>query len=53
MKPSAHTPRTGPLTKEQGVWVLRTGQPLTVSATNETLRQIREARDRSNLGERQ
>jgi AbrB family looped-hinge helix DNA binding protein len=42
---------TGPLTKERGVWVFYTGQPLPASATDELLRQIREERDRANLGE--
>jgi len=35
---------TGPLTKEHGVWVVRTGQPLPASATDEMPRQIREER---------
>jgi AbrB family looped-hinge helix DNA binding protein len=39
----------GPLTKEHGVWVLRTGQPLPASATDEILRQVRQERDRANL----
>lgn len=39
----------GPLTKEYGVWVFHSGQPLTASATDEMLRQIREERDVSNL----
>ena len=43
---------TGPLTKEHGVWVFRTSQPLPASATDEMLQQIREERDLSNLGER-
>ncbi|HVT60791.1 MAG TPA: AbrB/MazE/SpoVT family DNA-binding domain-containing protein [Thermoanaerobaculia bacterium] len=41
---------TGPLTKEQGVWVFRTGQPLPASATDEVLQQVRKDRDRANLG---
>jgi AbrB family looped-hinge helix DNA binding protein len=41
---------TGPLTKEHGVWVFRTGQPLSASATDEVLQQIREERDSANLG---
>jgi AbrB family looped-hinge helix DNA binding protein len=41
---------TGPLTKEQGVWVFHTGQPLPASATDEVLRQLREERDMVNLG---
>jgi len=38
-----------PLTKEQGVWVFRTGQPLAATVTDEVLRQIREDRDQQNL----
>jgi AbrB family looped-hinge helix DNA binding protein len=41
---------TGPLTKEQGVWVFHTGQNLTASETDEMLQQIREERDIANLG---
>lgn len=41
---------TGPLTKEQGVWVFYAGQPLAASATDEMLEQIREERDLANLG---
>jgi len=41
---------TGPLTKEHGVWVFHTGQPLAASATDEMLQQIREERDLANLG---
>lgn len=41
---------TGPLTKEQGVWVFHAGQPLRASATDELLQQIREERDLANLG---
>jgi AbrB family looped-hinge helix DNA binding protein len=41
---------TGPLTKEQGVWVFRTGQPLQASATDDMLDQLREERDSVNLG---
>ena len=41
---------TGPLTREHGVWVFRTGQPLPASATDEIGRQIREERDLANLG---
>ena len=40
----------GPLTKEHGVWVFYAGQPLTASATDEMIRQIREERDLANLG---
>jgi AbrB family looped-hinge helix DNA binding protein len=42
---------TGPLTKEHGVWVFRSGQGLPASATDEMLELIRKERDRVNLGE--
>jgi AbrB family looped-hinge helix DNA binding protein len=42
---------TAPLTKERGVWVFRTGRPLSAAVTDETLRRLREDRDRQNLGE--
>jgi AbrB family looped-hinge helix DNA binding protein len=35
---------TGPLTKEHGVWVFHSEEPLPASATDEMLRQIREER---------
>ena len=38
-----------PLTKENGVWVFRTGQPLAASVTDAVLRQVREDRDQHNL----
>jgi AbrB family looped-hinge helix DNA binding protein len=41
---------TGPLAKEHGVWVFRTGRPLPASATDELLQRIREERDMANLG---
>lgn len=41
---------TGPLMKEHGVWVFHTGQPLSASASDEMLEQIREERDLANLG---
>ena len=41
---------TGPLSKEQGVWVFHSGQPLPASATDEMLQLIREERDLANLG---
>ena len=40
---------TTPLTKENGVWVFRTGQPLAAADTDAALRQVREDRDRHNL----
>ena len=38
-----------PLAKEQGVWVFRTGQPLSATDTDDMLRQVREERDQQNL----
>lgn len=40
---------TGPLVKEHGVWVFHAGIPLSSSATDEMLQQIREERDLANL----
>lgn len=39
-----------PLTKEKGVWVFRTGQPLTSRTTEDVLTDLRGERDRRNLG---
>lgn len=39
---------TRPLTKVHGVWLLRTGEPLSASTTDELLRRIREKRDLTN-----
>jgi AbrB family looped-hinge helix DNA binding protein len=45
-------PRRGatPLQKERGVWVFRTGRPLTAGETEATLRDIRAQRYRRNAG---
>ena len=43
--------RSSPLHKKQGVWVFGTGKPMQVDETAETLRKIREQRDRHNTGE--
>jgi AbrB family looped-hinge helix DNA binding protein len=40
-----------PLQKERGVWVFRTGKPLTEAETQETLRNIRAQRHNRNTGE--
>ncbi len=40
---------TGPLTKEHGVWVFHSGQPLPASATDDMLRKIRTERDQANI----
>jgi AbrB family looped-hinge helix DNA binding protein len=42
---------TGPLTKEHGIWVFHSGQPLPASSTDNLLQQIREERDLANLGQ--
>jgi hypothetical protein len=36
--------------KEKGMWVFDSGEPLTVETVNETLRAVRDERDRRNLG---
>ena len=38
-----------PLTKEKGVWVFRTGQPLPASTTDDVLAEVRGQRDRHHL----
>ena len=43
-------PENPSLTKEQGVCVLYTGDPLPASATDEVLGQVREKRDLANHG---
>jgi AbrB family looped-hinge helix DNA binding protein len=40
-----------PLEKERGVWVFRTGEPLTAAETRDTLRGIRERRTRRGDGD--
>jgi AbrB family looped-hinge helix DNA binding protein len=42
---------SSPLQKKQGVWVFSTGKPMSSDETAETLRKIREQRDRQNAGE--
>jgi hypothetical protein len=41
---------TGPLTKEHGVWVFHSDEPLPASAADNLLQRIREERDLANLG---
>jgi AbrB family looped-hinge helix DNA binding protein len=41
---------TSPLTKEHGIWVFHSGQPLPASATDDMLDLLREQRDLANLG---
>ena len=41
---------TGPLTKEHGVWVFHSGEPLPASATDDLLDLLRKERDLANLG---
>ncbi|HEV3037770.1 MAG TPA: AbrB/MazE/SpoVT family DNA-binding domain-containing protein [Candidatus Angelobacter sp.] len=44
---------SGSMRKKQGVWVLHTGDPLSASAADEILQQIREERDQANLGKQE
>lgn len=43
---------TGPLTKEQAVWVFYSGQSLPASVTDEVLQKVRKERDVANFGKR-
>ena len=42
---------TSALQKERGVWVYRTGEKLPVSVVEETIRQVRDERYRTSLGQ--
>jgi AbrB family looped-hinge helix DNA binding protein len=39
-----------PLRKKQGIWVFRSGEPLSESVVKQTIREVRGDRDWSNLG---
>lgn len=39
-----------PLRKKHGIWVFRTGAPLSASSVTATIREVRETRDRQNVG---
>jgi AbrB family looped-hinge helix DNA binding protein len=41
---------TGPLRKKRGIWVFRTGDPLSAETVSHTITEIRRERDRNNLG---
>jgi AbrB family looped-hinge helix DNA binding protein len=41
---------SGPLRKKMGVWVFRSGEPLSARTVNDTITEIRRGRDRDNLG---
>ena len=41
---------TGPLAKEHGVWVFRSGEPIPASVTDALLQQVRSDRDAANRG---
>lgn len=47
MRPRRTAP---PLQKERGIWVFRTGEPLTATEVSDTLHAIREQRGRRNSG---
>jgi AbrB family looped-hinge helix DNA binding protein len=42
---------SSPLQKKQNVWVFSTGKPMLSDETGETLRDVREQRDRHNAGQ--
>jgi AbrB family looped-hinge helix DNA binding protein len=42
---------TSPLQRKQGVWVFSTGKPMSSDETVDTLRKIRQQRDRHNAGD--
>jgi len=44
------TRETGPLAREKGVWVFRTGHPLSSTVADVALDRVRTARDQHNLG---
>jgi AbrB family looped-hinge helix DNA binding protein len=48
MRPRRTVP---PLQKERGVWVFRTGEPLTATEAQETLNNIRAQRDHRNAND--
>lgn len=41
---------TSPLSKKNGIWVFRIGDPLAQEEVEETLRRVRRERDEENLG---
>jgi AbrB family looped-hinge helix DNA binding protein len=43
---------TGPLRKKRGIWVFRTGEPLSAKTVSDAITEVRRGRDRNNLGGR-
>jgi AbrB family looped-hinge helix DNA binding protein len=43
---------TGPLRKKRGVWVFRTGAPLSAKTVTHAITEVRRDRDQNNLGGR-
>jgi AbrB family looped-hinge helix DNA binding protein len=41
---------TMPLRKKKGIWVFRTGEPLSSETVNQVMKEVRQERERSNLG---
>jgi AbrB family looped-hinge helix DNA binding protein len=41
---------TMPLRKKKGIWVFRTGEPLSADTVNQVMKEVRHERERSNLG---
>jgi AbrB family looped-hinge helix DNA binding protein len=51
-KVTLHPVRPAPLLqKERGIWVYRTGEKLSASVVDDTMRRVREERDRTALGD--
>lgn len=44
---------TAGMRQKKGIWVFRTGQPISAESVDETIRQLREEREQLALGERQ
>jgi AbrB family looped-hinge helix DNA binding protein len=41
---------SGPLRKKHGIWVFRSGEPLSTKTVNDVMKDVRRDRDRHNLG---
>jgi hypothetical protein len=48
--PGLRAPKQSRLRKKQGIWVYNSGTKLTAETVNRVIREIREERDRRNLG---
>jgi AbrB family looped-hinge helix DNA binding protein len=41
---------TMPLRRKKGIWVFRTGEPISAETVNQVTKEVRQERERSNLG---